>query len=100
MRKRRADDVRPPCGCRAVAQGLQLTGFVDSFGSEQRGPSLVSGSGRLIIANGPALCSPLKGVVFLGSTPQPTTSAMLLNQNPRWNVLVGAKPTSASNPKI
>ena len=50
------------------------------------GPSLVCGSGTLIMARGPALCSPLKGVNFVGSLagkPQAAASFGLLNQNPR-----------------
>ena len=42
-------------------QGLQPLGCEGS-GSVQRGPSWVCGSGTLIMASGPALCSPLKGV--------------------------------------
>ena len=69
----------------------------------QSGPSFVVGSGTLIIASGPALCSPLKGVNLLGSfagKPHVALSCGLLNQKPRWKVFVGASPASGSNPKI
>ena len=52
------------------------------------------------MASGPALCSPLKGVGFVGSKPQAAASFGLLNQKPTWNVLVGFNATSGSNPKI
>ena len=41
---------------------LQLAGVVELFGLVQRGPKPLLASGTLIIANGPALCSPLNGV--------------------------------------
>ena len=43
-------------------------------------------TGALIIAKGPALCSPLNGVNLVGSSagkPQAAASCGLLNQNPR-----------------
>ena len=65
-------------------QGLQLPGCSGS-GSVQSGPNCVAGSGALIIAKGPALCSPLNGVNWVGSSagnPQSAASFGLLNQNP------------------
>src|SRR6267378_1116878 len=81
-------------------QGLQCTGDDDGSGFRHNGPRLVTSSGRLIIASGPALCSPLKGVGLLTSKPQSFASLGLLNQKPTWNVLVGSRPTSGSKPKI
>src|ERR1700733_9847710 len=80
--KSELDCVRPPPQGR---QGLQPLGCEGS-GSVQSGPSLVCGSGTLIMARGPALCSPLKGVNLVGSLagkPQAAASFELLNQNPR-----------------
>src|SRR5262249_47281763 len=45
-----------------VGQGLQTTGSLDRSGFRQSGPSLVCSSGTLIMASGPAKCSPLNGV--------------------------------------
>ena len=72
-------------------------------GSVQSGPNCVAGSGALIIAKGPAWCSPLNGVNLVGSSagnPQLAASFGLLNQNPKWKVLVGGRDASASKPKI
>ncbi len=55
---------------------------MEVLGLVQRGPSLVVELGRLINANGPALCSPLNGVGLLGSNPQFFASSGLLNQKP------------------
>src|SRR5262245_13953070 len=99
MRSRGGPSARPYY-LRHEAYGLQLGGFVVSFGSVHRGPRWLPAWGRLIMANGPAWCSPLKGVAFRGLKPHLTTSCGLLNQNPTWKVLVGGSPVSASNPKI
>src|SRR5215831_6662534 len=83
--------------------GLQLMGSVSSFGSVHNGPRLVFESGTVINATGPALCSPLNGVGLVTSNVHPSTFASLglLNQNPRWNVLIGLGLLwSGSNPKI
>src|SRR5262249_40565942 len=45
-----------------LSYGLQETGVLDRSGLTHSGPRLVSARGRLIMASGPALCSPLKGV--------------------------------------
>ena len=63
-------------------QGLHEAGVVELFGSVQTGPKCVVRSDVLIMAKGPALCSPLKGVGFAGSKPQATTSCGSLNQKP------------------
>jgi hypothetical protein len=55
---------------------------VEVSGCVQSGPSPVLASGVLIIASGPALCSPLKGVGFCGLKPQATASAGSSNQKP------------------
>src|SRR6476469_591940 len=49
-------------------------------------------------ASGPALCSPLNGV--LPVNPHGAASAGSLNQKPTWNVLVGGRLVAASKPKI
>jgi hypothetical protein len=49
-----------------IQLALQLAGVVESFGLVQSGPK-PSFSGTLIMANGPALCSPLNGVGLVGS---------------------------------
>ena len=73
----------------AVAHGLraeyvlQVTGEVEKFGSLHSGPRPDAASGTLIIATGPALCSPLNGVKFFGSKLQAAASSGLLNQNPK-----------------
>lgn len=51
-------------------------------GPVHNGPRFVTELGSEIIALGPAFCSPLKGVGFVGSNPQATASSGLLNQNP------------------
>ena len=61
----------------------------DESGFRHRGPRPVLASGRLIIASGPAACSPLNGVGLEASKPHATASFGLLNQKPRWNVLIG-----------
>ena len=51
-------------------------------------------SGRLIIASGPALCSPLNGVGAVDvAKPQAAASFGSLNQKPRSKVSVGGEPT-------
>src|SRR5262249_16937954 len=58
-------------------------------------------SGTLIIASGPAWCSPLKGVGFVTSKPHVCASFGLLNQKPTWNVLIGfTGDSSRFTPKI
>jgi hypothetical protein len=52
----------------------------------------------LIIANGPAWFSPLKGVKPVN--PHALASVGSLNQKPTWKVLVGGNLTSGSKPKI
>src|SRR5215831_15053910 len=52
------------------AYGLQRTGDVEVSGLLHKGPSCVSGSGTLIIAKGPAICSPLNGVGLFTLKPQ------------------------------
>jgi hypothetical protein len=69
-------------------------------GLRHNGPNLVVALGTLIIARGPAMCSPLKGVGFSGLKPQGCASAGLLNQNPTWKVLVEGSAAAGSNPKI
>ena len=51
-----------------------------------------------IMAFGPALCSPLNGVGV--RKPHAEASFGLLNQKPTWKVLIGARPTAGSKPKI
>ena len=73
------------------------------MGSVQSGPNFVVWFEPLIMAKGPALCSPLKGVGFFGSKWQvgnAAASSGLLNQKPKWKVFVGGSFTSGSNPKI
>src|SRR5262249_36851071 len=77
--------------------GLQAGGGVE-LGAVQSGPSPVVGSGRLVKATGPALCSPLNGVD--PTKPHGAAFAGLSNQKPTWNVFVGASPTAGSKPKI
>src|SRR5689334_1524738 len=84
----------------AIAYGWQRAGVTERSGLLHSGPRLVVASGRLIIASGPARCSPLKGVGWVTSKPQAAASCGLLNQKPTWNVLVGARLTSGSKPKI
>ena len=52
------------------------------WGLVQSGPRFVTGSGRLIIANGPAWCSPLNGVGLFTAKPHVAASFGLLNQKP------------------
>ena len=59
---------------------------------------MVTAFGRVTKARGPAWCSPLNGVEPV--KPQFPASVGLLNQNPRWKVLVGERLTSGSKPKI
>src|SRR4051812_21019657 len=81
------------------AHGLQVKAPpAPATGSVHSGPSAVLASGRVTKASGPAWCSPLNGVTPVN--PQGCASVGLLNQKPRWNVLVGARPTSLSTPKI
>src|SRR5262245_35440306 len=68
------------------------------FGLVHRGPRSKVASGRVMKASGPALCSPLKGVVPV--KPHAAASAGSLNQKPTWKVFVGSRPTAGSNPKI
>src|ERR1700693_5979683 len=82
---------------RVHAHGLQLKGALE-VGLRHRGPRSVVASGTLSIASGPAMCSPLKGVVPV--KPHAAASAGLLNQKPTWKVLVGARVASGSKPKI
>src|SRR4051812_13855086 len=92
----------PPChgsqGSFDVSPGSAPVGLVHS------GPR-PDAAGVDIIANGPALCSPLNGVGFVTSKPQGAASSGLLNQKPTWNVFVGGTlvvPSaflSASKPK-
>src|SRR5216684_5929134 len=76
-----------------VLYGLQVPLL---FGLVQSGPRSVCASGTLIIATGPALCSPLNGVGCVTSKVQPFLLASFgsLNQNPTWKVLVGARAAS------
>src|ERR1700722_4689922 len=88
------------------------SGPVARVGLVQSGPRPAGSTGTEIIASGPALCSPLNGVGLLTSNPQGCASFGLLNQKPKWKVLVGfstvvagvvdvaGTTTSASNPKI
>src|ERR1700722_1791225 len=84
-----------------MSHGLQAS-TVESFGSAplssgsvrpvglvQSGPRFAGSTGAEIIASGPALCSPLNGVGLVTSKPQAAASFGLLNQKPRWKVLVG-----------
>jgi hypothetical protein len=64
------------------AYSLQVAGTVEVLGLKQSGPRLVSTSGTLIIAFGPACCSPLNGVGVLTLNPHLAASCGLLNQNP------------------
>src|SRR5215469_4373877 len=95
--------IAPALHCRPQVQRVQLAGVEELFGFVQSGPNPVLASGTLIMANGPALCSPLNGVGLVGSKWQLGSAAAscgLSNQKPRWNVFVGAKRTSGSKPKI
>ena len=83
----------------ASVQLLQPDGDAAN-GLRQSGPRPVSSFGTLIIAAGPALCSPLNGVGSAALKPHGTAVLGLLNQKPMWNVLVGFKVTSGSKPKI
>src|SRR5215469_15726747 len=80
--------------------GLQVAGWVDKLGLRHNGPRFVVALGKLIMASGPALCSPLNGVGWVTSKPQVAASFGLLNQNPTWKVFVGERPTAGSKPKI
>jgi hypothetical protein len=62
--------------------GLQVAGSVEVFGLMHRGPNPVASAGRLIIANGPASCSPLNGVGLFTLKPQLAASLGSLNQKP------------------
>src|SRR5277367_3696720 len=77
--------------------GLQLP---SSLGLVHSGPRLVLASGTLIIATGPALCSPLNGVGWVESNPHFDAVFGLLNQKPTWKVLSGVRAASGSKPKI
>jgi len=72
-----------------MSYGLHVAGWVDKLGLRHNGPRFVIALGTLIMASGPALCSPLNGVGLVGSKPQAVASAGLLNQNPTWKVFVG-----------
>jgi hypothetical protein len=61
-------------------QGLQLAGTVEVLGLRHSGPRPVVAFGTLIIATGPAWCSPLNGVKPVN--PHGAASAGLLNQKP------------------
>lgn len=87
-------------GPRIEAHGLRLAGLVERSGLAQSGPRPVSASGTLIIAKGPARCSPMHGVGLVASKPHAAASCGLLNQTPTWKVLVGGRLASGSNPKI
>src|SRR5215468_5668739 len=92
-----------PLSSAGSRQRVQVAGVVELFGSVQSGPNPVLASGTLSMAKGPALCSPLNGVGLVGSNwhvGRAAASSGLSNQKPRWNVLVGAKRTSGSNPKM
>jgi len=52
-------------------------------GCVHSGPSPVVALGRLIMARGPALCSPLNGVGWVTSNPHAAASCGSLNQKPR-----------------
>ncbi len=71
-----------------------------AHGLRQSGPRPEFSFGTLVIAAGPALCSPLNGVGCVASKPQGAAVWGLLNQKPMWNVFVGARLTSGSKPKI
>src|SRR5262249_24120323 len=88
-----------PGGASPSVHGLQVNEPPPAeIGSVHSGPRFVTASGRVTNASGPALCSPLNGVEPV--KPQSDASAGLLNQNPRWNVLVCVSDTSLSTPKI
>ena len=57
----RGDRSSPCSPWRKLQLALQLAGVVELFGLEQSGPKPDLASGTLSMANGPALCSPLKG---------------------------------------
>jgi hypothetical protein len=100
-KRRAASELEPrrfPHPDRCV-QLLQPDGTA-AHGLRQSGPRPVFSLGTLIIAAGPALCSPLKGVGCVTSKPQDLALAGLWNQKPTWNVFVGARSTSGSKPKI
>src|SRR5262252_9357318 len=82
------------------AYGLQVAGWVEVLGLRHNGPNPVVALGTLIIAFGPARCSPLNGVGLVGSKPHALASLGLLNQNPTWKVLVKNSDTAGSKPKI
>jgi hypothetical protein len=63
-------------------QGLQLADVVEVSGLVHSGPRPVLASGRLIIATGPDLCSPLNGFGFVGSKPQSFAALGSSNQKP------------------
>src|SRR5262249_21599654 len=85
-------------------QGLQWIGSLERSGLRQSGPRPLTESGRLIMARGPAWCSPLNGVtvgaVAPGSHPRSKGTCGSLNQKPTWKGLVGSRPTTGSTPKI
>src|SRR5947209_13078092 len=81
-------------------QGSQRAGVTDVSGFVHSGPRPVFASGRVIIASGPALCSPLNGVGTVTSKPQSAASFGSLNQKPTSKVPVGASETAGSKPKI
>src|ERR1041385_8036489 len=66
----------------APVQGLQLTGSVVVSGLVHSGPRPVLASGKLIMATGPDLCSPLNGFGFVGSKPQSLAAFGSSNQKP------------------
>ena len=74
--------------------------MVEVSGCVQSGPSPVLASGVLIIASGPALCSPLKGVGFCGLKPQSAAAFGSSNQKPTLKVPVGASATVGSKLKL
>ena len=77
----------------AECASLRALSQKQPHGDVQSGPRFAGATGSDIIASGPALCSPLKGVGLEASNPHGTASWGLLNQNPRWNVLVGGRRT-------
>src|SRR6516164_1881698 len=62
----------------------QVGGFVPVLGFVHNGPRFVVALGTLIIAFGPASCSPLNGVGLVTSKPQAAASSGWLNQKPTW----------------
>src|SRR5277367_2670483 len=90
-----------PVGLSSSRQQLYGLQVVPSA-SVHSGPRLVVAFGVLIMATGPAWCSPLKGVGWFTSNVQPFLLASFgsLNQKPTWKVLRGARLASGSNPKI